>query len=329
MLLLACSLGVAAQTNQADAKLNPPALTNAGSPPAAQGSLTYHLQNTLGRPLTGISVEIRNLLTHSVVSRGNTGGDGTVSFRNLPPGRYDVTVAGGILPPRREVQIDASDSHFAVELPLLQPNAQGVETVSVRQLTIPRKAREALNAAMDAWQKGDWKKMRQQATRAVSLHPDYGAALALLGFLDLQDGNPEQASPELKAAITFDPNSALAYVSLGSAYNSMKQYEAALEALSVFPSVSADNWRAHYELARSYLGLRNYEAGLREINYSLQIAQHDPAVLHLAKAHVLLGMRRNTEAVPELETILRTQPNGPYAAEARNLLLTLRSHGRP
>ena len=326
--MLAVSLGVAAQTNQADAKLNPPALTNASSPATVQGSLTYHLQNTLGRPLTGISVEVRNLQTHSVVSSANTGRDGTVSFRNLPPGRYDVTVAGGILPPRREVQIDASDSHFAVELPLLQPNARGVETVSVRQLTIPRKAREALNAAMEAWQKYDWKKMREQATRALALHPDYGAALALLGFLDLQDGNPELACPELKQAIEFDPNSALAYVSLGSAYNSMKQYDAALEALSVFPSVSADNWQVHYELARSYIGLRDYESGLREINYSLQLAQHDPAVLHLAKAHVLLGMRRNAEAVPELETILRTQPHGPYAAEAQNLLATVRSQGR-
>ena len=328
ILLLAVSLGVTAQTNQADAKLNPPALTNVGSPATVQGSLTYHLQNTLGRPLIGISVEVRNLQTHSVV-RANTGRDGTVSFRNLPPGRYDVTVAGGILPPQREVQIDASDSHFAVELPLLQPNAQGVETVSVRQLTIPRKAREALNAAMEAWQKYDWKKMREQATRALALRPDYGAALALLGFLDLQDGNLELACPELKRAIELDPNSALAYVSLGSAFNSTKQYEAALEALSVFPSVSADNWQAHYELARSYIGLRKYESGLREINYSLHLAPHDPAVLHLAKAHVLLGMRRNAEAVPELETILRTQPNGPYAAEAQNLLAAVRSQGEP
>ncbi len=279
--------------------------------------------------MTGISVEVRNLQTHSVVSKGNTGGDGTVSFRNLPPGRYAVTVAGGILSPQQEVQIDTSDSHFAVELPLLQPNAQGVETVSVRQLTIPRKAREAMNAAMDAWQKGEWNKMRQQAARAVALHPDYGAALALLGFLDLQDGNPEQACPELKAAINFDPNSALAYVSLGSAYNSMKQYEAALEALSVFPSVSADNWQVHYELARSYIGLRKYESGLREVNTSLHLSRSDPGVLHLAKAHVLLGMRRNAEAIPELEEILRTQPNGPYTAEAQHLLLTLRSQGRP
>ncbi len=328
ILLLAVCIGVAAQTDQADAKLNPPALTNASSPATVQGSLTYHLQNTLGRPLTGISVEVRNLQTHSVVNSANTGRDGTVSFRNLPPGRYDVTVAGGILPPRREVQIDASDSHFSVELPLLQPSAQGVETVSVRQLTIPRKAREALNAAMEAWQKYDWKKMREQATRALALHPDYGAALALLGFLDLQDGNLELASPELKRAIEFDPNSALAYVSLGSAYNSMKQYDAALEALSVFPSVSADNWQAHYELARSYIGLRDYGSGLREINASLRLSQHDPAVLHLAKAHVLLGMRRDAEAVPELETILRTQPRGPYAVEAQNLLARVRSQDR-
>ncbi len=329
ILLLTTSLAVTAQTNQANAKLNPPTLTNAASLAPLHGSLTYHLQNTFGRPLIGISVEVRNVKSHSIMASARTGQDGTVSFYNLPPGRYEVTVAGGILPPRREIQFDTTDSHFGVELPLSQPNARGVETVSVQQLTIPRQAREALNAAMEAWQKYDWKKVRQQATRALALHPDYGAALAVLGFLDLQDGKPEVACPELKRAIAFDPNLALAYVTLGSAYNSMKQYDAALEALSVFPSVSADNWQVHYELARSYIGLRSYELGLREIDYSLQLSQHDPAVLHLAKAHVLLGMRKNAEAVPELETVLRTQPNGPYASEAKNLLAAVRSHSQP
>ena len=278
--------------------------------------------------MTGISVEVRNLQTHSVVSKAATGRDGAVAFRDLPLGRYEVTVAGGILPPRREVQVDASDSHFALQLPLSQPNAPGVETVSVQQLTIPRKAKEALNAATDAWQKQDWKKVREQATRALALHPDYGAALSVLGFLDLQDGKLDLACADLKRAIEFDANSALAYVTLGSAYNSMKQYDAALEALSVFPSVSPDNWQVHYELARSYIGLRNYQSGLHEINYSLQLAQHDPAVLHLAKAHVLLALRRNSEAATELEIILRAQPNGPFASEAQGLLATLRSHNQ-
>ena len=234
-------------------------------------------------------------------------------------------MAGGILPPRREVRVDASDSHFSLQLPLSRPSAQGVAIVSVRQLTIPREAKEALDAATNAWQKQDWKKVREQATRALALHPNYGAALSVLGFLDLQDGHLDLACTNLKRAIEDDPNSALAYVALGSAYNSMKQYDAALQTLSVLPSVSADNWQIHYELARSYVGLRNYESGLREINRSQQLSQHDPAVLHLAKAHVLLALHRNSEAATELETILRTQPNGPFASQAQSLLATLRA----
>jgi tetratricopeptide (TPR) repeat protein len=244
-------------------------------------------------------------------------------FYGLLPGRYEITAAGGLLPPRREMQVDGGDSQTVLELPLSQLTAG--ETVSVRQLTIPHNAKEALDAATDAWQKQRWKKARSEATQALSLYPGYGAALALLGFLDLQDGNLELACTNLKRAIESDPNSALAYVALGSAYNSMKRYEAALEALSVFPSIAADTWQVHYEQARAFIGLRKYELGLREIDASQRLAQQDPAVLHLGKAHALLGLHRNSEAAAELETIVRKQPNGPYTSDAQSLLATLRS----
>ena len=149
------------------------------------------------RPLTGISVEVRNLQTHSVVSSSTTGRHGAVAFRDLPLGRYEVTVAGGILPPRRDAQVDASDSHVALQLPLSQPNEGSGETVSIQQFTVPRKARAVLNAATEAW-----KKVREQATRALALHLNYGAALSVLGFLDLQDGSLEVTCANLKAPLT-------------------------------------------------------------------------------------------------------------------------------
>ncbi len=325
--MLVVSLAATAQSNQSDAKLNPPALANSSSSTIAHTSLTYHLRNALGRPLTGISVEVRNLQTHSVISSATSGQDGIVAFRDLPLGRYEITVAGGILPPRREVQVDGRNSQFALELPLSQPSVRVGETVSIQQLTIPREAREALNAATEAWERFDWKKAREQATRALALHPDYGAALAVLGFLDLQDGNLELACAHLKRAIEKDPNSALAYLALGSTYNSMNHYDAALEVLSVFPSVSADTWQLHYEVARAFIGLGQHESGLREIIYAQRLSQQDRAVLHLGKAHALLGLHRNSEAAAELEIILSKQPNGPFASDAQGLLATLRSRG--
>jgi Tetratricopeptide repeat len=320
--LLAASL-VAAQANQADARLNPPALTAPGSAATAATSLTCQVRNLLGRPLSGISVEVRNIQTHSTITRSLSGPNGAVVFRDLLPGRYEITIAGGLLPPRREMQVDSGDSHAVLELPISQLKAG--ETVSVRQLTVPRKAQEALEAASDALQKQNWTKARAQATRALTLHPDYAAALSLLGYLDLQDGNPEMASVDVKRAIESDPNSALAYLTLGSAYNSLKRYEAALEALSVFPSVSADTWQLHYEAARSYMGLRKFELGLIEISLAQKLAPQDPAVLILGKAHALAGLHRNSEAIAELETLLRKQPKGPFASDAQSFLAILRA----
>jgi tetratricopeptide (TPR) repeat protein len=281
------------------------------------------VRNLLGRPLIGISVEVRNIQTHSTITRAISGSNGAAVFQGLLPGRYEITVAGGLLPPRQEMQVDGADSRTVLELPISQLKAG--ETVSVQQLTVPRKAQEALEAASEALQKRDWKKARAQATRALTLRPDYAAALSLLGYLDLQDGNPEMASDDVKRAIESDPNSALAYLTLGSAYNSLKRYEAALEALSVFLSVSADAWQLHYEVARSYMGLHKFELGLIEINLAQKLAPQDPAVLVLGKAHALAGLHRNSEAIAELEMLLRKQPKGPFAPDAQSFLALLRS----
>lgn len=322
MLLVASSL-TAAQTDQAAAKLNSPSLASTSAAAASHASLTYRLRNNFGRPLTGISVEVRNPQTHAVINSAFTGPNGEVKFNGLSPGRYEITVAGGILPPRREVQVEGGDIQGVLELPLSQSKVH--ETISVGELTVPRQAKDALNAAAEAWQKQDWKKARAQAMRALALHPKYAAALSMLGFLDLREGNWEQACTNVKGALESDPNSALAYLTLGAAYNSMKRFEAALEALSVFPSVSADTWQVHYELARSYIGLRKYELGLLEINSSQKLTKQDPAVLHLGKAHALAGLHRDSEAMEELEALLRKQPNGPFAPDAQNFLAVLRS----
>jgi len=325
MLVLAAALA-SAQSNQTDAKLSPPALASPAT--ASRASLICHLRNTFGQPLTGISVEIRDLKTHSIITSVPTGPDGAVEFRDLSPGRYEITVAGGILPPRREVQMDGHDSQFTLQLPLSPPNGRSSPTVSVQQLTMPRQAIDALNAATEAWKKYDWKRARTQATRALELQPGYGAALSILGFLDLQDGKLELACADLKHAIESDPGSGLAYLTLGATYNSMKRYEEAVEALSVFPSVAVDTWQVHYELARSFIGLRKYELGLQEIGQAQRLTHDDRPLLRLGKAHALLGLHRSSEATAELETILLKQPDSPFASDARTLLSAVRSQKR-
>jgi predicted Zn-dependent protease len=323
LTLLDASSLAAAQEIQADARVKSAASASSGSAVSLNSSLTCLVRNLLGRPLSGISVEVRDIKTHATVTSAISGPNGAAVFYGLAPGRYEVTVADGLLPPRRELQVDRGDSQTVLELPLSQ--AHEGQTVSVRALAIPHNAKEALGAATDAWQKQQWKKARAQVMRALSLWPGYGAGMALLGFLDLQDGALEQACANLTRAIEAEPNSPLVYIALGSAYNSMKRYEDALAVLSVFPSVSADTWQVHYEQARAFIGLRKYEAGLQEINSSQQLTRQDAAVLHLAKAHALLGLHRNAEAAVELETIVRNQPRGPYASDAQSLLAALRS----
>lgn len=324
ILLLAAAWNVSlAQVNQADAKLAPSPLAR---PELTQtrGSLLVNVRNKAGQPLSGISVEVRDLQTHAMLASARSEQDGALRFSDLPIGTFELTVAGGILPPRETVRVGNAVSVLSLTLPLsLAESVGSSHAVSVQQLSVPHGAQEALDKASGAWRRGDLKKAHELASHALAVDPSYGRALALLGFLDLQEGNAAVAAGELKQALTFDPDCPLAYVTLGSALNSMRQYIAALQALSVFPSVSADMWQAHYETARSYMGLRNFELALQELNRAQQLAREDPEVLHLGKAHALLALHRSPEAVIELQTVVRKDPAGAYATEAKTFLTSL------
>jgi tetratricopeptide (TPR) repeat protein len=283
------------------------------------------LRDALGHPVSGLVIEVRSALPPLELATAVSQQDGTFHFDGLPTGLYDVSVAGGILLPPRRVQVDRSSTPVVLQLPLTVPTAAGRKdlTVSVAELAVPELAQQSLRKAYEAWEANDPSRSRQLADRALQIHPAYSAALTLLGILDLRDGNPAAAAVRLRQAIQLSPNSPRAYLPLASAYNQLRQNAQALDALSIMAKLVSESWAMHYEIGRAYLGKGRYEDAITEFNRAQQLAQHDPMVLHLAKAHALLGLQNLGAARAELETGLRESPDGPYSAESRQLAIQL------
>ena len=253
--------------------------------------------------------------------------DGSVSVQGLTAGLYELTVAGGILLPPRRVNINRLKPTLVLKLPitLLQLPGHRNETVSVEQLSVTREAREALSKAYEAWERNDVKHSRSLAIHALQLHPDYGPALSLLGILDLNDGRPADAITGLRQAVHFSPNSPRTYQALASAYNELHDNTDALHALSIMAKLLPDSWQLHYETGRAYLGQSRFDSALNEFDRALQLVQTERPVLHMAKAHALLGLRNYPAARTELETVIRDSPASPYAAESSKLVVLLDS----
>lgn len=289
--------------------------------------VTCILQDKLGRPVSGVAIEVRSLAPPLDTSTAFTEADGSFRFHGLTAGAYDVIVAGGLLMPPRRVQINRSDATLLLQLPITLPQVAGRrdDAVSVQQLTIPMKAQDALRKAYEAWQRNDTRQSRSLATRALQLHPGYGLALSLLGILQLRDGHPSDAIVGLLQALHYDPDSARTYLALGSAYNELHQNTDALHALSIMAKLSPESWQLHYEVGRAYLGQSRFEASMAEFNHAQQLAPQELMVVHVGKAHALLGLRNYSGARAEFETVIRKSPNGPYAAESRELAVILDS----
>lgn len=289
--------------------------------------ITCILHDALGRPISAVWIEVRSVAPPLDVSTAATESDGSYKFHGLTAGAYDVTVAGGILLPRKRVQVNSSNDTVVLTLPITLPQAvaQQNATVSVEQLNIPEKAQDALRRAYDAWERGDTRQSRVLATRALQLHPYYGSALSLLGILELQDGHPADAITGLLQAVQYSPNSSRTYLALGSAYNELHQHADALHALSIMAKLVPESWQMHYEVGRAYLGQGRFDAANTEFNHAQQLAPRDPMVLHIGKAHAMLGLHNYSAARDEFEVVIRNAPNGPYAVESREMAVRLDS----
>ncbi len=196
--------------------------------------------------------------------------------------------------------------------------------VSVARLGVPRKARKLYEQAMDAWEKQETAGAQKKIDQALKIDPVFPEALVLNGFMQASRRDWASAEENLKAAIRSDPSYCAAHIILAGVYNTQSRYDEAQEAAQDAIAAGADSWTVQYELARVFIGKQNYENALAVTDVALR-SKHHGSLLHVAKAHALLGLRRYTEAATEMRAYLRYQPTGEGAEDAHKILDRLQS----
>jgi Flp pilus assembly protein TadD len=301
--------------------------TPASSAPDS-GTLRCLVQDNHGRPLAEVPVELRTIAPPMERIRGLTSADGFVVFEFVDSGSWELTAAGGILSQAKHVQVaKGADQNITLRLPVTLANAPGHlgQTVSVQQLSVPERVRDTLYQAYDAWRRNDLHQSRTLAMRALEMKPYYGPAMSLLGILELQEGHPAEAVSGLLEALPYNPDSVRSYIALASACNQLRKHVEALDALAIARNLVPDSWQVRYETGRAYLGLGQFERALVEFEHADELSSPDAVVLHVGKAHALLGLKDLAGARAELEMVLKKDPKGPYAAESRSLAQQLDS----
>ncbi len=151
----------------------------------------------------------------------------------------------------------------------------------------PRFPEALSNLGGQYFRKGNVKQAVAHFRRAVEVYPNFIQALSNLGAALNKMGNSKQALPHLKKALKLDPEFAVAYFNLGNAHFAQGNLDEAATAYNNAMQKGVDFLSLHWKL-------------------------HE---IHLKKG------RRN-QAIMELQTILRMDPQHP---EARKKLRELQS----
>ena len=256
-----------------------------------------------------------------VVADTYTNSAGNFEFDNLASGSYQVHVTLGVNEINQDVEVFGPTTMSSLRMPKPAGGDIGTQsTVSVAQLKVPEKARDAYNKARKDIEKQKLDDARKHVEEALKAFPKFSDALALRGILKLDGNDLAGATQDLEAAVQDDQNDAMAYMALGSAYNMQGRYQDAVRVLDHGVGLSPNAWQAYFEMGKSYLGQGDYKEALRQLNKAEDMAPKEYAPVHLVKAHALLGLHDYDEAVSELEAYLQRDPKGPNSDQAREVL---------
>ena len=315
--------------------------TSPGAAPAmAAGDETLELRGQVVIPPEAVLRGKRISLTLVHVNtafheRTRADSKGRFRFKKIPPGTYGLLI---VIPGAGEMRstVDVTpafadergrvEKQFAYDAETLAKEAvpanQGM--VSVRQLSIPRKARREYSEARDDLRRHKVESARKHLEKAVEIAPQFLEALNYLGVLAYQRDEFAVAENYFRQALQLDPEAYEPLVNLGGALLALGKTEEALEI-----NRQAQTARPQDALANSQLGLSYYLLGNDEeaLNYLLLTTQIDPAHFtnpQIPLANIYLRNSNEEAAIEELEDFLERHPDSPDAGSVRALLARIR-----
>lgn len=292
---------------------------------AMRGSLSGSVRTADNRPAKDVRVE---LLANNgqTIADTYTSANGTFDITNIEPGIYEVVATAGLSQVRERVEV-MGISHVQMQLPSQGDREAGNRnTVSVAQMQVPGKARDAYKKAQKAMEKQKLEDARRYVDEALSVHPEYGEALTLRGILKLDAKDTEGARKDFEQAIAADSGYAMSYIALGAAYNMLARYDEALRTIDRGLAIAPRAWQGYFELGKAFLGKGSYDAALRQLYKAEDLAPKDYTPIYLVKAHALLGMKNYSEAMAQLQLYLDKTPEGSgNSVHARETLEKVRT----
>ena len=302
-------------------------LSSPSIPTRRNRSARYSIRGTLRdaastRQLEGIKVELRQL-GGAAVATVLTGVSGDFAFNDIGSGLYEIDVDELGYEPFHQ-QVSVADSVLDLQISLRKLSTTHGEsagpTVSVRELSIPRKAHELMQKGlMLFYQNRDYRGSIAQFQKAIKEYPEYYEAYAQIAAADMELGDGAGSEEALRKSIDVSHQRyAEAYFALASLYLDAMRFADAEPVARKGAALDDSSWNGHYELACALYGL-NRDAEAEPEGQAAARLQPDDAEIHLVLANIHIHLRKYPAVLEDLDAYLKLDPNGANANQARHL----------
>lgn len=270
--------------------------------------------------MDGVRVDLQSFAGGTLATAFTTG-NGSFVFNSVRAGNYELVFEdAGYQDARERVDVDGPVFGLTVGLRRLA-GADGTDgsklTVSVRELSIPQKAREAMNKGTALYQKSDYPGSLKQFQRAVDAFPNYYEALAQMGLAYMRMKDSAHAEQSLRKSIEISQERyADAFSLLAALFASSKDFAGAEREARKATELDPNSWHAQSELAQALLGLGRVTEAEPYAQAAAKLQPGNPTI-YLVLADIHIALQNNAALIEDLNGYLKVAPNGPYADKAR------------
>ena len=285
-------------------------------------SLQGHVVTSDGSPAASATVRIIGTTGSYVMTTNDAG---AFQFLDLPQGTYALEVASGPSFAEHTLMLRSDVPDLTIQLagsPAAQQTASSHNaSVSVQQLKVPDKARNAYQDAVQELAKHNSEKASKKLAQALEHFSCYSDALATKSVLDLASGQTNLAADEAQQAIRCDATNPKAYVVMGAALNAQGQHLDAIRTINEGIRFKPDAWQPYYELGKAFIGLHRFTEAISQLKKAQQIAPDAFAYIHVTLGSALLGLQNYAAARNEFLLFLKkASPQDPDALQVKKVV---------
>lgn len=276
-------------------------------------------------PLHDIRIEVHSTTTGATLETCFTDATGTFQAYHLPAGTYELIATHGVDETTARVMVDSGTVQAKLQLPEASVSPkQG--TISIAELRVPDKVKQLVGKARTALTKGLMGEAEKFVQSALAIAPNYADALTMHAVLRLHANDKQTALNDLDSAVKADPTYAPAYLVLGSTFNQMGRYDEALRSLDRSSMYDPRSWECAFEMAKSYLGKRDYARTLMQLDRAQSLGGAQASTpSHIVRGYALMGERHFDQAASEFEAYLAAEPKSDLAPRLRMTIAQLKT----